>query len=280
MIKYKNKFLAYKSLFMINRNYYALITGATSGIGYQLAKLFATDGYNLIIVARSENSLANVAEEFRQQFNIDVKTFSTDLFVTKNAFNLYDKITGMGLNVSVLVNNAGQGLYGEFINTDINRELDIVHLNIASLIILTKKFLKEMLEKGEGKILNVASVASKVPGPLQSVYHATKAFVYSFTEAIRNEVKDTGVTITALMPGATETDFFNKANMLNAKNIKDGKLADAEAVARDGYTALMKGEDKVVSGLKNKIQVALSNITPDSMLAEQVHKQQAPATEK
>ena len=127
--------------------------------------------------------------------------------------------------MDILVNNAGQGQYGEFVDTDISREMDFIQLNITSLVILTKFFLKEMVERKSGKILNVASIASKLPGPLQSVYHGTKAFVHSFTEAIRNEVKDSGVTITSLLPGATDSDFFNKADMLEAKNVQEEKLA-------------------------------------------------------
>ncbi|HUM47745.1 MAG TPA: SDR family NAD(P)-dependent oxidoreductase, partial [Chitinophagales bacterium] len=143
-----------------------------------------------------------------------------------------------------------------------------------------KLFLRDMLEKGEGKILNLSSIASKSPGPLQSVYHGTKAFVQSFTEAIRNEVKDSGVTVTALLPGATDTDFFNKAGMLNAKIVVDGKLADAATVARDGYDAMMRGDDMVVSGWMNKINVAMSKVLPDKIIAESVHQQQKPVSNK
>ena len=269
---------------MTTKNNYALITGATSGIGYELAKLFAHDGYNLIIVARDAVDLKKVAVEFSQQYGVDVVKISTDLFDTQNAFDLYDKIKSQGFTVSVLVNNVGQGLYGEFIETDIQRELDIIHLNISSLIILTKKFLQDMVSRGEGKILNLASVASKMPGPLQSVYYGTKAFVHSFSESVREEVKDKGVTITSLLPGATDTDFFNKADMLDAKNIKEGmkegKLADPADIAKAGYDALMAGDDMVVPGLKNKIRIAMSNLTPDSVLAEQSHKKHAPSSEK
>jgi len=137
-----------------------------------------------------------------------------------------------------------------------------------------------MVVRGSGKILNLSSIASKIPGPWQSVYHGTKAFVQSFTEAIRSEVKGSGVTVTALLPGATATDFFNKADMQNAKIVKEGKLDSAEDVAKDGYRALMAGDDKVVSGLKNKVQVAMSNITPDAMLADKMKKQQAPVNEE
>lgn len=259
---------------------YVLITGGTSGIGYELAKLFAQNGYNMVIVARNEQELDNTAIGFQQQYEIDVVKISKDLFDPQNAFALYEEIKSKGLNIGILINDAGQGQYGKFIETDIQRELDIIHLNISSLVVLTKLFLKDMVQKGRGKILNLSSIASKIPGPYQAVYHGTKAFVQSFTEAIRNEVKDTGVTITALLPGATDTDFFNKAEMQDAKMVKEGKLADAEKVAKDGYEALMKGDDMIVSGFKNKLQVAMGNILPDDVVAEKVNKQQAPANEE
>ena len=136
-----------------------------------------------------------------------------------------------------------------------------------------------MLQRGNGKILNVSSIASKLPGPLQSVYHGTKAFVQSFTTALRNELKESGISVTALLPGATDTDFFNKADMLNAKNVVEGELADPAKVAKDGYEALMNNDDKVISGFKNKVEVGMMNMMPESAVAEIVHKQQAPVTE-
>lgn len=133
-----------------------------------------------------------------------------------------------------------------------------------------------MLDRGEGKILNVGSIAGKIPGSYQSVYHGTKAFVNSFTEAVRSEVKDSGVTVTVLLPGATETDFFNKAEMLNAENVQDSKLDDPAVVAKDGYEALLKNDDKVISGFKNKVHVAMGNILPDDVVADKSRKQQSP----
>ncbi|HEY6979120.1 MAG TPA: SDR family oxidoreductase [Chitinophagaceae bacterium] len=263
-----------------NQNGYALITGATSGIGYELAKLFAQDGYNLVIVARSEEELNNTAAGFEQQYEIDVVKISKDLFDPENAFALYDEIISKGIQVDVLVNDAGQGQYGEFVDTDIRRELAIIQLNISSLVVLTKQFLKDMVARGKGKILNLSSIASKTPGPFQSVYHGTKAFVQSFTEAVYNEAKGKGVIVTALLPGATDTDFFNKAEMQDAKIVQEGKLADPEKVAKDGYEALMKGNDKVVSGFKNKMQVAMSNVMPDSTAAEMMRKQQEPVSQE
>lgn len=261
---------------MKNTKKYAVVTGGTEGIGFELAKLLAADGYNLIIVARHQNGLNLVQQEIQNRFAVDVQVISKDLFNPDNAFELYDEISARGIQPDVLVNNAGQGQYGEFIDTDIHRELDIIQLNISSLVILTKLFLKDMVAAGEGKILNLSSIASKVPGPWQAVYHGTKAFVQSFTEAIRSEVKDSGVTITALLPGATDTDFFNKAEMNESKVVQEGKLYDAADVAKDGYDALMRGDDMVVSGFMNKVQVAMTNLTPDSKAADEMKKQQEP----
>jgi short-subunit dehydrogenase len=185
--------------------------------------------------------------------------------------------------VDVLVNDAGQGVYGEFVDTELDRELDIIQLNIGAVVVLTKLFLKDMVASGSGKILNVASIASKVPGPYQSVYHGTKAFVHFFTEAIRSEIKASGhdnITITSLLPGATDTDFFNKADMEESKIVQEGKLGDAAEVAKDGYEALMAGKDMVISGFKNKVQIAMSNMIPDSMATENMRKNQEPVNKK
>ncbi|UKT65684.1 SDR family NAD(P)-dependent oxidoreductase [Pedobacter mucosus] len=254
---------------------FALITGATSGIGFELAKLFAKDKFNLIIVARNEEDLKTTASVL-EQYLIEVITISKDLFEPDAAFELYEEIKDKNIQIDVLVNDAGQGVYGKFIETDINREVDIIQLNISSLVTLTKLFVQEMVNRGSGKILNLASIASKSPGPYQAVYHGTKAFVHSFNEAVRNEIKDTGVTITSLLPGATDTDFFTKADMLDSKAVQEGELADAADVAKDGYEAMKAGKDMVVSGFKNKVQVALGNITPDSLQAAQTAKVQEP----
>ena len=265
---------------MSNSNQYALITGATSGIGYELAKLFARDNYNLVIVSRDQQELDNKAAEFTQ-LGVEVITIAKDLFKREDAFSLYDDVKSKGIQIDVLVNDAGQGVYGEFKDTDIQRELDIIDLNISALVILTKCFLQDMTARNSGKILNLASIASKTPGPWQSVYHGTKAFVLSFTEAIREELKESDITITALLPGATATDFFSKADMLDSKAVQDpDALSDPADVAKDGYDALMAGKDKVVSGLKNKIQTSMGNVMPDSMLAHQMYEQQKPVDDK
>lgn len=256
-------------------NKYALITGATSGIGYELAKLFAADGYNLIIVARTEEDLQQKATEFSQDHGIQVIPIAKDLFQPNAPFDLYDEIKGKGITIDVLVNDAGQGQYGLFVESDIHRLLEIIQLNVNALTVLTHLFLKDMVARNEGKILQLASIASELPGPWQAVYHATKAYVLHLTEGLIREVKDTNVTLTALQPGATDTDFFNKADMQDSK-ILDSKLSDPAKVAKDGYDALMSGDDKIVSGFKNKVMVASSNIMPETAVAAQMDKMQEP----
>jgi uncharacterized protein len=249
---------------------YVLVTGATNGIGYELAKLFATDGYNLILVARTESDLSKTATEF-SQYGIDVITIPKDLFRPNAAFELYHEVKSRNVEVGILVNDAGQGQYGLFVDTDIQRQLSIIQLNISSLTALTYLFLKDMMARNEGKVLQLASIGSDIPGPLEAVYHATKAYVLSFTEALVNELKDTNITMTALQPGVTDTDFFNKAGAQNSKLVADkSKMADPTKVARDGYEALMKGDDKIVSGLKNKVMVGMAHVTPDPLLTKQM----------
>lgn len=262
---------------MNNQNKYALITGATSGIGYELAKLFANDGYNLVIVGRNHDVLREKAEEFKKS-GINVIALAKNLFHPEEAYSLYADLKQNNISPEILVNDAGQGLYGLFQDTEIHREIDIVNLNITSVLILTKLFLKDRLPQKSGKILNLASIASKAPGPWHSVYHGTKAFVLSWSEAIREELKDSGISVTALLPGPTDTDFFNKADMNRSKVLDDkDNLSSPAEVAEDGYKALMNGDDKVISGLKNKLTVAMSNLATDSMAAHRMSEMQKPS---
>src|ERR1700712_4873502 len=263
---------------MENQQKTALITGGTSGIGKELAKLFAQDQYNLIVVARNQDELTSTASELGAS-GINVETIAKDLSTMDEAFALCQEIGDR--QIDVLVNDAGQGVYGLFKENDIERELGIIHLNICATVILTKHFVQQMAARGDGKILNLGSVAGKLPGPWQAVYHATKAFVLSFTTAIREEMKDSGITFTALMPGATDTDFFNKAGMLDSKMLQDKEaLADAADVAKDGYDALMAGEDRVISGFKNSALVHMANLMPDSAVAHTMYEQQQPVEQE
>lgn len=253
---------------------YALVTGASSGIGYELAKVFAENGYHLVTVARPSGELLSKSEEISSHYGVEVVPIEKDLFDSNAASELYEEVKAKGIVVNVLVNDAGQGVYGAFIETDLHRQLQVIQLNVASLTSLTYFFLKDMVARNEGKILQLGSVVSELPATLQSVYGGTKAYILSFTEALISEVKDTNVTLTVLQPGATDTDFFNKAGAQDSKMVQDkSKMSDPADVAKDAYEALMKGDDKVVSGFKNKAQVAMANVIPDTMLADQMKKQ-------
>lgn len=253
---------------------HALITGATSGIGYELAKLFAKDGYNLVLVARNEENLKQTASEMEQlNSGIHTHVIAADLFESDAAQKVYDKTTELGITVNVLVNDAGQGEWGRFIKTDLKRETDLVQLNILSLISLTKFYLKEMVSRNEGRILQLASSVSKAPSPYLSVYAATKAFVLSFTEAVAEELKETEVRITALQPGATDTDFFHKAKAENTVTYKESDLYTAEEVAKAGFDGLLNGTTIVSPGFMNKAQKVMNTIMPDSAIAANMEKQ-------
>ncbi|MBC7949197.1 MAG: SDR family oxidoreductase [Chitinophagaceae bacterium] len=263
-----------------NRNQYVLITGATSGIGYELANLFAKDGYNLVLVARNEDRLQEITDKLKQAYGVEITPLPKDLFRPEAAQEIYDATHDMGITINVLVNDAGQGEWGPFIETDLQRDLDIIQLNISSLISLTKLYLKEMVTRNEGKILQLGSEAGTTPTPLLAVYAATKAFVLSFSAALANEVKDTNITITALLPGATDTDFFHKAHQEDTVVYKEKSLADPCDVAKDGYDALMKGESKIISGAKTKMHVFMSDLLGQKLSASNMRKQMQPSEKK
>ena len=258
-----------------NTNAYALITGATSGIGYELAKLFAKDGYNLVLVARLSERLQEVSDEFRQH-GIDVIAVDKDLFEPMAAQQIYTDLKAKGVHVEILVNNAGQGQHGKFHEVPLERHLALVQLDIVSLLTLTRLFLDDMITRNFGKILNLASVVSKTPAPEFAVYAASKAFVLSFSEALAVELENTNITVTALLPGRTDTDFFYKAGMIDTKEYQEHDLANPADVARDGYDAMMSGESRVISGAQNKMMVGMMNTMSDSANAAKMHKSMQP----
>ncbi|HYG03244.1 MAG TPA: SDR family oxidoreductase [Chryseosolibacter sp.] len=260
------------------KDQYALVTGGTSGIGYEIAKLLAKDGYNLVLVARSNERLLEASDEF-QQLGVDVHLIDKDLFDPAAAREVFQEVKAKNITVDVLINNAAQGQKGAFHDVPLERHLELIQLNITSLITLTRLFLGEMVSRNHGKILNLASVVSKTPAPEFSIYAASKAFVLSFSEAIAHELEETGITITALLPGRTDTDFFFKADMTETKEFQDHQLADPAVVAKDGYDALMSGKSRVISGLQNKAMVGMMNTMPDASNAEKMHKNMQP-TEK
>ena len=249
---------------------YALVTGATSGIGYELAKQAALKGYNLVLVANDEDRLATVSTEFKR-IGATVRTINKDLSEECAAKEVYQETREMGIRINILINDAGQGQYGMFADVDLDRHMEIIRLNVMSLVGLTYYFLNDMLRHNEGKILQLGSVVSKEPMPMMSIYAATKAFILSFTEGLINELKDTNVTMTLLMPGATDTDFFHKADMEDTKVYREGKLASPEEVAEVAFEALLNGERRIV-GPPDRIQVAMAVLTPDDVLAENQRK--------
>jgi uncharacterized protein len=258
------------------KNEYALVTGATSGIGYELAKVIAKHGYNLAIVARSSDRLLEVSDEF-QALGADVILLDKDLSDPGTAREIYDDVQSKRIVVEILVNNAAQGQHGKFKDIALERHMELVNLNVVSLVALTKLFLTDMASRNSGRILNVASVVSKTPAPEFSIYAASKAFVLSFSEAIAHELKESNVTVTALLPGRTDTDFFYKADMTDTKEYQDHSLADPAKVAKDGFDAMMSGESRVISGAQNKLMVGMMNARTDSSNAEKMHKNMQPS---
>lgn len=258
----------------------ALITGASSGIGRELANLFAQDGYNLVLVGRSNDQLNNLADTYREQFSITTTVINKDLADPKSPEEIYAETQQQNIQVDVLVNDAGFGEYGKFATeTDLQAELQIIQVNATALVHLTKLYLKDMVARNDGKILMLGSEVSVSPNPMMAVYGGTKAFIKSFSEGIRNELKDTNVTITVLMPGATNTNFFNRAGAAHVKGADPSKTANPAEVAKEGYEALMKNKDHVVAGWINKARVAMAHILPDPLIAAGARRNMEPRTE-
>lgn len=240
----------------------ALITGASSGIGWELAKLFVKDGHGLVLVARSGDKLENLRRDLTAAHGIPVTVIAKDLADPKAPAEILEEIERLGLSIDILVNNAGSGVYGAFSKTDLGKELAMIQVNLIAVMQLTKLFLPGMLERGRGKILNVASTAAFQPGPLMSVYYATKAFVLSFSEALANELQGSGVTVTVLCPGPTITQFQKDAGMEEIRLFTGPLVMAAPRVARAGYAGLKRGKRIVIPGLANKLLVQALRLTP------------------
>lgn len=251
-----------------------LITGASSGIGYELARCFARDGHKVVMVAHYEGKLEAAANSLRTEFpNCGFITIACDLTVPGSPAHLFAETQRRDLEIDILVNNAGFGEHGHFAHqTDLQKELEMIQLNISALTHLTKLYLPYMLNRGGGRIMNVASEAAFMPIPLLAVYAATKAYVLSLSESLQNELKGTGVSLTVLCPAATDTNFFRVANMLNTP-VANGELDSPVDVARAGYEGLMKGEARVLPTLKAKLHTLEGLTLPDAMLAAQMRKQ-------
>lgn len=262
---------------MQQRRPFAVVTGASSGIGFELAKVFAEEGFDLLITA--EDAEIDQAQRELNQLTGSVESTRLDLSREEEVARLYERIQATARPVDVLVLNAGIGAGGDFAReTELRKELRLIDLNVRFTVHLCKLVIRDMVARDEGRILFTSSIASTMPGAYQAVYNASKSFVQSFALAIRNELKDTGVSVTSLMPGPTETEFFERAEMLDTP-IGEEEKDDPAEVARQGFEALMAGREKVVGGsFKNKAQTVLGKVVPDSVKAEMHRKMAQPAT--
>lgn len=255
-----------------------LITGASGGIGLDFARIFAKNGYNLILVARSETTLQEQAQGYQNQFGVKATVIVKDLSQPNAAQQVYDSVKAAGLEVNELVNNAGFASYGKFWENDLTKETEMLQVNILALTQLTHLFLPTMVKQGYGRILNVASTAAFQPGPLMAVYYATKAYVLSFSEAIANELEGTGVTVTTLCPGATQSGFQARAAMEDSKLVKGKKIMDSQTVAQMGFDALHKGKTLVITGLQNAVMAQSVRLAPRKVITRIVRNMMESAT--
>lgn len=252
----------------------ALITGASNGIGLELAKIHASKGGNLVLVARNKSKLDELKTELENQFKILVYTVGKDLSIKNAAQEVYDETSKQKIQVDYLINNAGFGDFGMFVATDWNKELQMINLNITTLTQFTKLYLQDMVERKSGRIMNVASTAAFQSGPTMAVYYATKAYVLSFSEAVDNEVSDKGVTVTSLCPGATESGFQAAAAMEESALIKGKKLPTSREVAEYGYKAMLSGKTVAIHGLMNYIMANSVRFTPRAIVVKLTRKLQ------
>jgi len=253
---------------------FAVVTGASSGIGFELAKQFARHGFDLLVTAE-DPAIESAAQQIGE-LGASVRAVKADLATYDGVEELYQEILSSDRPVDAIAINAGIGVNGDFArDTRLEEELNLIALNVTSSVHLAKRVVADMVDRRQGRILFTSSIAGTMPAPFMAVYGASKAFLLSFSEALRNELKDSGVTVTALMPGATETNFFQRADMQDTK-VGASEKDSAEEVARDGFEALMAGEDKVIAGsFKNKIQGGLgARILPETVKAE-LHRKQA-----
>jgi uncharacterized protein len=251
----------------------ALITGASFGIGLELARIFAREGHNLVLVARSGDKLRQLAGELEKSHGARSLILAVDLTEPGASAYVLDQTTRAGITVDFLVNNAGFGQYGFFAENDLEECLRQIQLNVTTLTHLTRLYLPEMIERRCGYILNVASTAAFQPGPLMAVYFATKAYVLNFSEALANELAGTGVTVTCLCPGATATEFHKRANATAMNLLRMGTM-DAQTVAEDGYRALMEGKPLVISGVKNWLIAQSVRFSPRRLVTAIARKAQ------
>ena len=251
----------------------ALITGASSGIGRELAVVFAANGWDLVLVARSADKLQELAQQMQQAHKISAHTIPMDLADPASPQKLLRETAARGLTIDALVNNAGVGSFGFFSDIDVESDADLLEVNVTALTKLTKYFLRPMVARKKGYILNIASTAAFQPGPLMAVYYASKAFVLSFSEALSNELNGSGVSVTVLCPGAVKTGFQEAARMTKSNLFRRVTL-EADRVAREGYNGMMKGKRVVVPGLRHRLMVSGSKFLPHAFILRVVRRLQ------
>ena len=251
----------------------ALITGASGGIGYELALLLARDRYDCILVARSRDKLSALATRLESDFGIRTLVLAKDLSKPSAVDEIYEEVTAAAMKVDVLVNNAGFPVFGLFSQTELETELEMLQVNVVALTQLTKLFLKGMVERRYGRILNLASTAAFEPGPLMAVYYASKAYVLSFSEALANELRGAGVTVTALCPGPTRTGFQERGVMQDSRLVQ-GQIADAKSVALAGFKGLIAGKTIVIPGFTNKLIPWVVRVSPRGVVTRVVRRMQ------
>lgn len=251
----------------------ALITGASSGIGLELAHLFARDGYRLVLLARNRSTLRQIGDDLQERYSITVRIAPKDLAHPATPTELYQELKEAGVLVDVLVNNAGFGLSGAFLSTDWATEAEMLQVNIVAATHLTKLFLPQIRAR-EGKVLNVASTAAFQPGPFMSVYYASKAYLLSFSEALSEELEGSGVTVTCLCPGPVATNFQKRAYLQGTAMTNSPLTVDVQTVARMGYEGMKRGKRLVIPGWKNRLGVELLRISPRSTVTKVVRKLQ------
>ena len=245
---------------------YALVTGASSGMGYEYAKLFAEDGKNIVVLARSRDKLEGLKRDLEKQHGTKVVVLVKDLADPKAPQEVFSELEKAGINIDVLVNNAGFSVYGKFYDSDWQKEAEMIQVNIIALTQLTKLFVKKMLQNKSGKILNISSGVGFTPAPWLSVYGGTKHYVLGFSNAIAHELKGTGVTVTCLCPTITKTLFFKRASMDETKAMKNSMLVmDAATAARIGYRALQKGKTTVAAGLPLSLSMFMGRLMPRNL---------------
>jgi uncharacterized protein len=253
----------------------AIVTGASSGIGEALAGLLAADGHTLILVARSKEGLDAVALQLREKYGVQIHVVPADLSDPASPRRIADAVESLGLNPDYLVNNAGFGMLGMFVQQDEAQLAGMVQVNISSLVILTRLLLPGMIARGSGRIMNVASVAGFMPGPLMAVYYATKAFVISFSEALANELRGSGVTVTCLCPGPTRTEFQKRSGMHRLSFFKGPFSMDVAPVVRKAYTAMKRGQVLVIPGLANWLLPVVLRLLPRPLVPRLVRSIQS-----